>query len=45
MGKIPFWFWAELGYVFMVISGFSAVSQLAVETVEEAGVSDLSGRW
>lgn len=30
---------------FMVISGFSAVSQLAVKAAEEAGVSDLSGRW
>ncbi len=30
---------------FMAILVFSAVSQLALDTVEEAGVSDLSGRW
>lgn len=29
----------------MAILVFSAASQLAVDTVEEAGVSDLSGRW
>lgn len=41
---MPFWFWADLLF-FMTILGFSAVSQLAMDTVEEAGVSDLSGRW
>lgn len=44
MGKIPFWLWAQLQF-FMAILGFSAVSQLAMDTVEEAGVPDLSGRW
>lgn len=45
VGKVAFWFWAELGFFFMAILVFSAASQLAVDTVEEAGVSDLSGRW
>lgn len=29
----------------VAILGLSAVSQLAMDTAEEAGVSDLSGRW
>lgn len=44
VGKICFFVLGWVG-VCMVILVFSAVSQLVVDAVEEAGVSDLSGRW